>query len=171
MSVPLVVAAAFAAGCGLYYKYQNDKELEAKTRAPGDAYRLPRCCIDALRSDNGRLAAAIGAFVSTAAIVGTSQPEKPSLKSVEHTAKSGHDVAGVVLMNWNEEAALHADFMNGIIAIVNMTMFDVVHEHFLKHAQEDSQAKRFWAKLYERKKNRLPSSRRALENVYESIDK
>ena len=122
-------------------------------------------------SNNGTVAAAIGAFVSTASVVGSAQPEKPSLKSVETTAKSGYDIGGTVLMNWDEEATLHSDFMNGIIAIVHISMIDLVHEHYLKHAREDSQANKFWTKLYERKQARLPQHQRSLQEAFDSIDK
>jgi hypothetical protein len=173
MGLPLVIAAAFAAGCGLYYKYKNDQELEAKTQVPGDAYNLPPCCIAVLRqsSNNGTVATAIGAFVGTASLVGSAQPGKPSLKSVESTAKSGYDAGGTVLMNWDEEASLHSDFMNGIIALVHVSMIDLAHEHYLKHAREDSQANKFWTKLYERKKARLPQHQRGLQEAFDSIDR
>ncbi len=172
MGIPLVVAAVFAAGCGLYKKYSNEKALDDANRTPGDSYRLPACCVEALNtaSNRGVLSASIGAFVSTSALVAAAQPQRPSVSSVATTAKSGFDAGSLVMMSWEQEAALHASFAEGVSSLSALAMFNVIHEHYLKHAREHSDANKFWTKLYELKKKRLPNQYWALEEAYDSID-
>lgn len=113
----------------------------------------------------GTLAAAIGAFVSTASLVGSAQPQKPSARHLHHTAKAIVDGWGLVTMDWEKEAELHADFARGIMVLSNVAMFNVVEQHYKLHARDNaSDAQKFWTRLYERKRSRLhPSLRRANE--------
>ncbi|WP_332699825.1 hypothetical protein [Bosea sp. (in: a-proteobacteria)] len=168
MVAPLVVGAAFAAAAGLYYKFKTQKDIDKKA---GVTYRLPPCCIKALQetTSSGILCASVGAFVSTASLVQSVDVGKPSMKSVEKTGKSGFDAGGLLTIDWEKEAELHSDFARGIVFLSSVSMMNFIHDHYLKHLRENSEAEQFWAKLYERKKARLPAGRRELHEVFDSI--
>lgn len=168
MALPFIIAGVAIAAIGIYKKQRNLAEVETRMTAPGDAYRLPACCIDALKtgSNRGTLLACIGAYVASTNLLHQSQPQKPVHKSgglpfvrMGKPAKSIHDSVQLVMIDWNKEADLHSEFMRGIITLGAISMFDVVERHYLFHIREDdSNAKKFWTRLYERKRDRLPLS-------------
>ncbi len=172
MGIPLLIGGAVVA-LGLIKKYFDDKTLDEQTRKPGHAYRLPPCCIAALKTtrSRGTLAACIGAGVSTVFLVGQSQPEKPSLKSPQQMGKALHDGWELVTMDWEANATLLADFARGIQAIGNNAMLDVVYEHYALHVRDnDSDARRFWTRLYEKLRRRTDTNYRRALDVIEQDD-
>ncbi len=170
MAAPFVVGVAFAAAAGFYYRFKTKKDIEKKSDS---TYRLPPCCIKALQESTsaGILCASVGAFVSTTSFVQSVDVGKPSMKSVEKTAKSGFDAGGLLTIDWEKEAELHSGFVSGIVYLSSISMMNFIHDHYLKHLRENSEAERFWAKLYERKKARLPTGRRQLQDTYDNIDR
>lgn len=172
MGIPLLIGGAVTV-LGLYKKYKDDQALEEQHAKPGNAYRLPRCCIEALKTTRakGTLAASIGASVSTVAMVGLANPAKPSRSSASATGKFLHDARELVTMDWKENAQLLTDFAKGIQAIGNNAMLDVVSEHYAMHVREnDTDARRFWTQLYEKLRRKSTTSYGRALDILEEDD-
>lgn len=168
MALPVLIAAAAVGAAYMYREYYRNP-AEPVIGANAEVVPLPRCCLEALNAtaDNGTLVAALGAFVATHDMVSKMDIAKP--QDLQTTGKFVHDVGGFLVIDWDEEARKHTEFMQGVIVLTNLAAFNRIEEHFNvhKHDHQRPHVREFWTKLHTRKRARLtPKQRRENELLH-----
>jgi hypothetical protein len=151
--------------CAIHNDAKSDAEL-TKSQPPSksaDAYALPKCCIEALNTRNmrGLLIAAIGAAVATKSLMDDVIADPHNLT----------DVYQKVTIDWDKEAQTQAELYTGIAGLQSISIFSVVEKHYWHHASEpNSDACRFWTRLYRSARSKLPAAVRGQKEAYDSIE-
>lgn len=166
MALPLMIAAA-AVGAAYLYKEYYRTPAEPVLGKNSEVVPLPRCCIEALNAsvDNGTLVAALGAFVATHDMVSKIDITKP--EDLQTSGKFIHDVGGFLVIDWDEEARKHTEFMHGVIVLTNLAAFNRIEEHYNVHKNDRQRphVREFWTKLLARKRARLTPKYRRLNEL------